>query len=523
MLITRRGLMRSTAASAVAMAIRQADAQDARLTFANVTTRAEELAHAPFDDRQDPEPAQLAALDYDGYRKIRFREDARHKLGGGFELDLFHRGHIFHRRIGINLVRDGTATQVPYAASAFDFDGQAIGPFSPALGFAGLRIRYPLNSPGVADELIVFLGASYFRFLGRGQRYGLSARGLAINAGISGETEEFPFFREFWIVEGKPGDASLQIYALLDSPSVAGAFSFNVTPADDTMTDVTAVLFPRRDIARVGLAPLTSMYFTGDSGPRHVDTFRREVHDSDGLLMLRDGAPVWRPLRNPRDSRVSSFAADSLEGFGLMQRNRSFDDYQDLEARYDMRPGYMIEPQGNWGAGSVELAELATETETSDNIVASFRPQAPLVAGERTQWRYRIVASGASPRTTGLAQVQKTLLSDRSAVHHGRPQGARMYLIDYVGGDLGYFRSSPDDLELSVQTTLGEVAPERLVWNPYVGGIRAKLFAQVEGGQETDVSATLLHRGKPVSETWLAHWCRPLAREQELASGTGVR
>ncbi|MDB5641702.1 MAG: mdoG [Hyphomicrobiales bacterium] len=523
MLITRRGLMLSTAASTAALAMRPALAQEPRFTFNDVIAQAEALSRADFDNQPDPEPAELAALDYDGYRKIRFREDARLKLGAGFELDLFHRGHIFPRRVGVNILREGAAAPVPYGASAFDFGGQQIGPFSPDLGFAGLRIRYPLNNPGVADELIVFLGSSYFRFLARGQRYGLSARGLAINAGIPGETEEFPFFREFWISEAKPGDTSLQIYALLDSPSVAGAYSFLVTPSENSVTEVSAVLFPRVDIARAGLAPLTSMYFTGGSGPRHADMFRREVHDSDGLLMRRDGVQLWRPLRNPRDSRVSSFAATSLQGFGLMQRNRSFDDYQDLEAHYEMRPSYMIEPLDDWGAGSVELSELVTEYETNDNIVASFRPQAPLVAGERTQWRYRIVASGASAPGASLARVQKTLLSERSAMHYGRPPGSRMYLIDFVGGELAYFRSSPDALELVVQTTTGDVAPERLVWNPHVGGVRAKLFAQIEVGQSTDISATLLHRGKPVTETWLAHWVRHPAREQELASGTSVR
>ena len=523
MLITRRGLMLSTAASTVAMGVRPAYTKDARFTFADLTAQAELLSRARFDDRRDPQPPELAALDYDGYRKIRFREDARIKLGAGFELDLLHRGHIFPRRVGVNILHDGVNTPVPYTAKAFDFDGQKLGLYSPRLGFAGLRIRYPLNTPGVADELIVFLGASYFRFLGRGQRYGLSARGLAINAGIPGVKEEFPFFREFWISQGKPGDTSIQIYALLDSPSVAGAFSFLITPSDDAVIDVTAVLFPRCKIARIGLAPLTSMYFTGGSNPRHIDTFRREVHDSDGLLMRRDDVQVWRPLSNPRDSRVSSFVTTNMQGFGLLQRNRSFDDYQDLEAHYEMRPGYMIEPQGDWGAGSVELAELATETETHDNIVASFSPLAPLVAGERTQWRYRVVASGPTSQTMGLAHVQKTLVSDRSAVHYGKPHGARMYLIDFAGGDLGYFRSSPDDLELALQTTLGDISPERLVWNPHVGGVRAKLFTQIEVGQAADVRATLLHRGKPVSETWLAHWVRHPENEQALALGARVR
>jgi len=523
MLMTRRGLMISTAALAACPAFAQQPAPQARFDFADVVSRAEALSHAEFDDRKDPEPKELAELDYDAYRAIRYRAHSRIKLGAGFELDLFHRGHIFPRRVGVNVVRGGDVEPVPYMPEAFDFGGRKIGPFSPDLGFAGLRIRYPLNKPEVADELIVFLGASYFRFLARGQIYGLSARGLAINAGIPGEPEEFPFFREFWIEEAKPGQRKLRIHALLDSPSVAGAYSFEISPGENTIADVSTVLFPRRDIQRAGLAPLTSMYFTGGSGPRHVDMFRREVHDSDGLLMRRDGVPVWRPLRNPRESRASSFAVSTAQGFGLMQRNRRFDDYQDLEAHYEKRPSYFVEPIGDWGPGSFELSELATESETNDNIVASFRPQAPLAAGGRTEWRYRITSTSDGAPDTTLARVNKTLISDRAAAQFGMPNGARMYLIDFSGGDVAFYRKALDELELAVTASAGSASAAGLLWNPHTNSVRARIFAQIEVGQSMDVSAVLSHRGKPLSETWLMHWLRYPAREQELASGTDVR
>jgi glucans biosynthesis protein len=517
--ISRRGLIISAAAFAACPAF----AQQPGFSFADVIARADELSRAHFDDKSDPEPAELAALDYDGYRKIRFRPEARIKLGAGFELDLFHRGHIFPRRVAVNILRDGEATPLPYTPSAFEFGGQNIGPFSPNLGFAGLRLRYPLNRPDVADELMVFLGASYFRFLSRGQRYGLSARGLAINAGIPGETEEFPFFREFWIDEAKPEQTNLRLYALLDSPSVAGAFAFDVSPGQNTAAEVNSVLFPRRNIERIGIAPLTSMYYTGGSGPRHADMFRREVHDSDGLLMKRDGAAVWRPLRNPPESRASSFAANGVQGFGLMQRNRQFDDYQDLEANYEMRPSYFVEPLDEWGPGSVELSELATDSETNDNIVASYRPQGVLSAGERSQWRYRLISTGSGAQLSPLARVHKTLLSDRAAPHYGKPNGSRLYLVDFTGGDLDYFRTALDEIEIALQSTTGAVSAEGLTWNPHTRAVRARIFARVEIGQSTDVSATLLHRGRPLSETWLAHWIRHPEREQELASDLGVR
>lgn len=522
MLLTRRGLLVSTACLAMRPALAQ-DGPQRRFSFDDVIGRASELARAPFDDQAGPEPSELATLDYDGYRKIRFRPSARIKLGGAFELDLFHRGHLFRRRVGVNVISDGEPSPVPYLASEFDFGGQNLGPFPADLGFAGIRLRCPLNRPNVQDELAVFLGASYFRFLGRGQRYGLSARGLAINAGLPGVKEEFPFWREFWIEEAGHGQQHLKLYALLDSPSVSGAYEFVFRPGEDTTADVHAVLFARADIERAGIAPLTSMYFTGGSGPRHIDLFRREVHDSDGLHIRRDEESLWRPLRNPRESRTSTFPVTTLQSFGLVQRNRRFDDYQDLEAHYEMRPSYIVEPASDWGAGSIELSELATESEVNDNIVASFRPEKPLAAGERSQWRYRIVASGGDAPELALGRVHRTLISDRAAIHYGQPKGARMYLVDFTDGDLAFYRNALDELELSVKSTGGKATAAGLTWNPHAGAVRARIFAELEVGQSADFSAALLRRGKPMSETWLMHWLRDPRREQELASGMGVR
>ena len=49
------------------------------------------------------------------------------------------------------------------------------------------------------------LGASYFRVVGKGQVYGLSARGPAIDTALP-SGEEFPRFREFWVERPKQGD-----------------------------------------------------------------------------------------------------------------------------------------------------------------------------------------------------------------------------------------------------------------------------------------------------------------------------
>ncbi len=522
MRMTRRSFIATTGVLATFPAVAQVR-PPIRFAFDDVIAKAQALAAADFSDERDVEPPALAALDYDDYRKIRFRPEARVSLGAGFGLDLFHRGHIFKPQVDINLLEDGIPVELPYRESQFDFGGLKLGPLPRSLGFAGLRIRAPLNRPDVQDELIVFLGASYFRFLGRGQRYGLSARGLALNAGIPGETEEFPFFREFWIEKPKEDQLHLTLYALMDSPSLAGAFAFTLLPREETSADVTAHIIPRTTLARLGVAPLTSMYFTGGSGPRHTDLFRREVHDSDGLVMRLEGHSTWRPLVNPPQSRTSSFAAQTVQGFGLIQRNRNFDDYQDLEASYELRPSYYVEPMGDWGPGSVELSELATQSETSDNIVASFRPQSPLQPGKPAQWRYRITATGSGEPMSELARAQRTLISDRAARHAGQPAGARLFLVDFAGGDLAFYKSAVDELEISLHTTAGTIAAEPLAWNPHTSGIRARIFTHMEHEQSSEISATLLHRGKVLSETWLTQWSRDLAREQEATQPADLR
>lgn len=518
---TRRHLIQS--AGLVLAAPVLAQSRQPRFGFAQVVDRAESLAEHTFIDNPDPEPEKLQKLDYDDYRKLRFRPEARIPLGGGFSLDLFHRGHIFKRRVGVNIVRNGEAIPLPYLDEQFDFGGLDIGPFPETLGFAGIRLRYPLNRPDVHDELMVFLGASYFRFLGRGQRYGLSARGLAINAATPGLREEFPFFKEFWIEEGEATQARLNIYALLDSPSVTGAFSFTLLPGQNTIVDVKAALIPRVDIDVPGIAPLTSMFLTGSSDTGHIDLFRREVHDSDGLLVKRDDMIHWRLLRNPETSAVSMFSAQQVHGFGLLQRNRSFDDYQDLEAHYEMRPGYYVEPVGQWGPGAIQLSELVTESEIHDNIFAAFRPSSPLRAEEKTEWRYRLIATGSGEDLTPLARAQRTMTSDIEALRIGEAAGTRLYMVDFCGADLAFYKRALDEFELSVRTTNGTVQSGPLVWNAHADAVRARIYALIEPGQSAEISAQLLRRGQPVSETWLTHWSRDTASGQEQAQTPGVR
>jgi len=326
------------------------------LELTDIAEKAQTLAARDWQPPPRPEPA-LLALDYDQYRAIRFDpERALWASSDGFRVQFFHPGFLFNEAIRVHEIHGDAVRNVPFAPERFRFDPPLAGPpvaAGEASGYAGLRVHYPINRPQVHDEFLVFLGASYFRLIGAGQVYGLSARGLALDSGGTGR-EEFPVFREFWLERPQPGQSRLRLLALLDSPSVTGGFRFEIEPGEPSSMIVDAHLFARRDLKRPGIAPLTSMFTHGDTGPVLVDDFRPRVHDSEGLLVhSSSGEAQWRPLSNRGRVRLSGFEDDAAPaGFGLLQRQADFEDFQDREARYDLRPGKWVEPlDGDWGAG----------------------------------------------------------------------------------------------------------------------------------------------------------------------------
>ncbi|TNC14456.1 glucan biosynthesis protein G [Methylobacterium terricola] len=485
-----------------------------RFRFDEVVRRAKALAGAPFEATVAPLPAPLASLDYDAWRDIRFRPD-KALLGdqdGPFRLQLFHLGFLYTRPVTVNVVRDGVPTPIPYQPGLFDYGRTTIDkPLPVTLGFAGFRLHYPLNKPALLDELISFLGASYYRFLGRDQLYGLSARGLAVNVEGVGGPEEFPVFREFWIEMPPKGADRAVIYALLDGPSCTGAFQFLVYPGDETVVDVRCTLIPRRELATVGIAPLTSMFFIGENDRHHSDDYRPELHDSDGLLMQSGGGEwIWRPLRNPKERWISAFQDRNPKGFGLMQRDRVFEDYQDLEAFYHRRPGYWVEPQGEWGEGTVRLVELPTENETHDNIVASWQPKQPYQPGEAVELSYKVRALAETDDLHPGGRVVNTYVA-RTTASGGTADGSepltRRFLVDFSGGDLAYWLTDPKAVEIVPSTTAGKITAVSLVPNLHVKGFRAAIDVRLDRpGQATDLRAFLRARGQTLTETWTYPW-----------------
>ncbi len=475
--------------------------------FETVIDLARVAAKRPFKRPERVLTEPFADLTYDQFRGIRFRDDHRIWSDGarGFQMDLLPPGFYFKDAIDVFLVENGRAAQIPFSTDFFEFhpnyfpypEGRAPAGLATDLGFSGLRFRHPVNRPDVWDEVMVFQGASYFRAIARDTIYGLSARGLAIGTG-GPEAEEFPIYTAFW-VEAPAADAqSLRLWALLDSDSVAGAFEFTVTPGDTTVTDIRSVLFPRTEITEVGIAPLTSMYFFGPENRAGIDDFRDAVHDSHGLAMSNgNGERLWRPLSNPPSVQTSAFIDENPRGFGLIQRFRDFEHYQDAEAHYERRPTAWVEPLGDWGRGSVMLVEIPTVDEFSDNIVAFWRPAMPLRPGEETRFDYRLVWSQLLPVDQPLARVIATR-GGRSILD----ERERVFVVDFDLGDIALADVTP-----KLGTSGGEL--KGLSVSALPGSNRARVgFHYIPGDlRQAEFRLSLVDgSGAPVSEVWLYRW-----------------
>ncbi len=478
-----------------------------------VTARALLLSREPFQPTDRSLPPELASLDYDHYQRIEFRHQRSlwRDNESGFELQPLHRGYIQSGRVQLNALEDGRMRTLEYDPTLFDFGGlMRPRPSTDDLGYSGLRVLGHLDSDRTAREFLVFQGASYFRALAAGTAYGLSARGLALRTG-NPAGEEFPDFTEMWIERPEPSASQIILHALLDGPSVTGAFMFTVRTGSGmndlstatTRIGVNATLYPRVDLDHVGIAPLTSMYWFAPLERGVVDDYRLRVHDSDGLAICDSkGAWQWRPLANPATLRISSFvdpAGGRIRGFGLVQRERAWESFQDMGANYHLRPDCWVEPHAEWPAGRVELIEIPTGSEYHDNIVAYWRPDALMSTGSEIKLGYDLVWSARAPSGIGLLRA----VTSSSGAIEGR---ARQVVIDFKA-DTGHDHIGAallDDfwsLKPRVVAKGGEIRAETLALNSEMGGLRLTFMLDL-GDKPSEVAADITQAGRPVSETW---------------------
>lgn len=469
---------------------------------AHVKKIAERLSQAEYVKPAIDLPAPFNNLSYDQYRDIRFRVDQSIWRGEklDYELQLFPMGWLYDSPVDIWVVEGDRARQLKADGRLFSL-GPLIGkgPEAAPFGFSGFRIHGPINRADYYDEFALFQGASYLRAVARNEKYGMSARGLAINTARPGG-EEFPLFRSFWIEKPRAGAPEIVVHALLDSPSTAGAYRFAIAPGTTTVMDIEATLYPRKQIQHVGITPLTSMFLTGTASRRITGDFRPAIHDSEGLAILNGrGERLWRPLANPRMLQTSSFVDKDPKGFGLCQRDRSFDNFEDLEARYERRPTVWVEPNGAWGEGVVELIEIPAEEEIHDNIVAAWKPKAPLEPGSVYNYSYRLHWGEDIPVAWAGAKVAKTRIGKM------RKDGVFIFVVDFHGPAVKDLRDLP---VAQLTTSGGKVAHTVVQRHPDIGGVRVSFELSTSGSDLIELRLALKANEQLVSENWIYRWTK---------------
>jgi len=477
----------------------------------DVTARARALADKPYAPPASNLPPVFAQMQFADYIKIQPRLDAVEwkDQGTPYRLGFYHQGMHFSTPVKISEIVGKGVQEIRYEPSRFDFGDLKLDKAATnKLGYAGFRVLYPLNRADKLDEVMSVLGASYFRVIGKGQVYGLSARGLAIDTGLP-VAEEFPAFREFWIERPTGQGKVLVFYALMDSKRATGAYRFELIPGEDSVLKVQARVFMRGPVTKLGIAPLTSMFLFGPNQMRDANNFRPALHDSNGLsIHTGDGEWLWRPLNNPKHLAISTFQVNNPRGFGLMQRGREFSAFEDLKDRYDLRPSAWIEPQGDWGKGHVELVEIPTPDETNDNIVAFWTPDQlppkgqPIKADYTMHWT--LDERGAFSKD--LAWVKQTLrsageITQANLIRH--LDGSLGFVIDFEGGALA---SLPADAPVRASFSVSdnaEVIENILQPNPVTRGYRVTLRIKVKDPKKVvEMREALVAGDKALSETW---------------------
>jgi glucans biosynthesis protein len=522
--VTHSGLSLAATASTAAPAAAATGSGAAQpFDFAWLKGQAHFLASNVYQESKDTVPAAMSKLGYDQYQSIRFRGD--HSLWGdagtAFRLQFFHVGRTFSLPVRMYEVVDGQSREIVYDPAMFEWDKSGIDPstMKDHAGFAGFRVQFVTNWRA---DVAAFLGAAYFRAVGGDTRqYGLSARALAVDTAFP-RPEEFPRFTSFWFERPAKDSGTMTMYALMDSPSIAGALRMQISPGGTLIMNVDSALYPRKPIERLGIAPLTSMFFYGENDKRGANDWRPEIHDSDGLSMWTGaGEWIWRPLVNPAQLHFNAYSDDNPRGFGLLQRDRDFDHYQDDGVYYDRRPSLWVEPKtgptGGWGKGTVDLVEIPTVDETFDNIVAFWNPLDKPKPGQELLYSYRLYWGTHMPYSSPLATTLATRTGIGGTVGVKRAYYSWHFAVDFAGGELGAL-SKDAPVEAVITTSRGTTEHVTAHFVQEFNGYRALFDIKPDDAVgPIDLRLYLRVDGRPLTETWIYQWTPPSLKEQKAA------
>lgn len=461
---------------------------------------AEQLSTKGFEAPGNILPNGFAELPQDVFRSIRMKPDRTIWQGEnrGVALDLLPGGFIYRSPVRVSVVEDGKVRVLADDPSWFDFGRAPTPAADKPFPLSGISVKGAIDRPDDLREFALFQGATIFRALARGQIFGATARGLAIDTGEP-DGEEFPLFRSFWVERPATAANNVVVYALLDSRRATGSYRFTLRPGEITVVDVEFTLFPREQLNHVGVAPMTSMFFFGPNDRGGVDDVRGQVHRSDGLQIWNGGGEwIWRPLSNPSELQISVFTDKNPRGFGLLQRQRGFAAYNDLGRRYDRMPSVWVEPIGDWDEGQFQLIEIPTDTDINENVVVYWRPKAPLKPGERLSRAYRLHWCWSPPDRPGGAVVFGTTTGSAG----GR---RRRFVVDFTGEALAD-PARADQIRAMASTNVGQLRDVVGRPNPEIKGYRVTFDLDPGNEELCELRMVLEQEGKPISETWLYRW-----------------
>jgi glucans biosynthesis protein len=461
---------------------------------------ARSLATKPYTPPPTDLPPPFANLTYEQFVGIKTKPGSAIWAGDNksFCIEPLHRGNIFTTAVDLFVIENGTATRVAYDQNRFDYGGLKIPEKLPDIGYSGFRVLHA--APGGPEaELAIFQGASFYRAVAAGQNLGVTARGLSIRT-ADPRGEEFPAFRSFWIEKPAAGANALVIHALLDSPSVAGVYHFTLRPGEATIIDTELTLFARTTVDHYGLAGFAAASLFTPLDRRRPDDLRSMVSAANGLQMLTGaGEWLWRPVSNREELQFSSFVDVNPKGFGALIRNRDVADYQDDDQHWERRPSLWSEPLGEWGEGAIQLVEIPSESENNENIVAYWRPKAPLVGGATAPFAYRQFWCWEPPSRPPMAIARHS--------RSGRVPGSKLrrFVVVFYGDVLGD-QEKTARLSAALTTSPGSATNVRTFINTQAKTCRVVFDVDPAGENFCELRLVLRAGEEPISETWLYRW-----------------
>lgn len=518
-MVTRRDLLTYTSLSMVLAALGFTPAvfaaQGLKLgaavpfSFDALIQQAKESAQKPYAAPEQVPESALANINYDVYRNIAYKPQyALFNQGvSRFPVTFFPVSALHHLPVKMSVVENNSAREIIQDVDYFTFPDNIRGTLPDIKGnvFSGFRVLENQHILKIHPEKdwVSFLGASYFRAVGEQGQFGLSARGIAINTVLGDTKEEFPDFTHFWFETPKEDSNQMVVYAMLNGPSICGAYRFILQRTKGVVMDVDCSLFLRQDIGRLGIAPQTSMFWFSKIAKGSASDWRPEVHDSDGLaLWTGSGEHIWRPLNNPLQVKVSAFVDNNPRGFGLMQKERDFNSYLG-SVGYERRPDLWVEPKGDWGEGEVQLVEIPTDDEIYDNIVAMWVPKQEAKAGDEYQFSYRLHWLADEPYPSTLARCGATRLGRGGDPGAYLNPHSRKFLVEFSGDVLNALPADarPEAVISTSRGTLQDIKVERSPGEQ--GSWRTFFDLDVDGKEPVELRLYLKVGGKALSETWM--------------------